>query len=121
MLASNIVTAISAVVKPLYDFFGPKLIATVVQVYHVLKETYELMSPEAPEVDANMDVDVEGANVKGVKGVKGIKVKRTKEEILKFVIFKQRGRKITDVINITKGGPAVEEAADAASKWLNKA
>ena len=106
MLVSNIMVMVTSMLKPLNDMVGDKVKELIAQIHEALTMTYEYFFPPPP--------DAEGA------AAEGLAKKRTPEEILKFVIFRQRGRKITDIINITSGGPAIEEAAGAASKWMMK-
>ena len=111
MLIANIVVMVSSFIQQvketamgmLNDLIGEKVRDTIAQVYAVLKETYDFFFPPNEEAE---------------KVVK--QIKRTPEQILKFVIFRQKGRKVTDVINISTGGPAIEQASGAASKWMKK-
>ena len=103
MLISNVMVMVTSMLKPLHDAVGDKLKEKIQEVYDALKMTYDYFFPPPEAVEDAVDA-----------------LKRTPEEMLKFVIFRQRGRKITDIINITKGGPAIEEAAGAASMWMRK-
>ena len=86
---------------------GEKAKELIAQIHEALTMTYEYFFPPPEE---------------GAEGEDGapVEVKRTPEQIMKFVIQGTRGRKITDIININSGKPAIEEAAGAAAMFMKK-